>query len=182
MRRRVLVVSFLWIVGFLLHGCAGLQTNLDGGKKISSSEVRVMVFPLRNPYYKGRQIVGIGDAFATALVSAIQSTGRTCKLADDGGFTANEAIDVNEACLYAHNNGWDIAITGIVAEWLDGATQWSGKVDVAAVTLYAYDSESHKMISSASGRQNGQWFTFVNAPTTRFLQPLSQTVVKSLFD
>lgn len=105
MRQRVLVVSFLWMVGLLLHGCAGLQTNLDGGKKISSSELRVMVFPLRNPYYKGRQIGGIGAAFATALVSAIQSTGRTCKLVDSSGFTANESIDVNEACLYAHHNG-----------------------------------------------------------------------------
>ena len=182
MRGAGLLIGFLWTVGLLLHGCAGLQANLDGGRSISSSEIRAMVFPIRNPYYKGRQIGGIGDAFAAAVVSAIRSTGRACKLANSSDFTAEQSIDVNEACIYAHNNGWDIVITGIVTEWLDGATQWSGKVDVTAVTLYAHNSESHKLMASASGRQNGQWFTFVNAPTTRFLQPLSQAVVKSLLD
>jgi len=32
---------------------------------------------------------------------------------------------------------------------------------VAAITVNAYDTENCKLISTASGRQNGQWFTFV---------------------
>ena len=182
MRVGTLLVGLLLAVSLLLQGCAGLQTNLNEGNKISAADVRVMVFPLKDPSYKGRQIGTIGDAFASAIIREIQSTGRACEVAANSRFTANKSIDTAEACVYAQENGYDIAITGVVTEWLDGATQWSGKVDVAAVTVSAYDSKSHKLMASASGRQKGQWFTFVNAPTTRFLEPLSKEVVESLFD
>ncbi|KKO19002.1 MAG: hypothetical protein BROFUL_02296 [Candidatus Brocadia fulgida] len=91
-------------------------------------------------------------------------------------------VKVDDACAYARQKGAAIAVIGVVTEWLDGATQWSGTVDVASVIVNAYDTENCKLISTASGRQNGQRFTFVNAPATRFMRPLSQEVVKSLFE
>lgn len=181
MKKKTAVVIFIAVISLLLQGCASLYYDLDKGSKISKSEKKIMVFPFRNPYYKGRQIEGIGQSFAAIFVSEIQSTGRTCEMAMSGDFTESASIDVIDACNYARQHGSDIAIIGIVTEWLDGATQWSGKVDVAAVIVHAYDSQNHKLISSASGRQSGQWFTFVNAPTTRFMRPLSQMVAKSLF-
>lgn len=176
------VLSFVLLVGLLFQGCASLKANRDMGIKISKSEKRIIVFPFRNPYYKGMEIKGVGDNFAIALVSEIQSIGKTCELAEDDDFKANKSIKVDNACTYARQNGADIAIIGIVTEWLDGATQWSGTVDVAAINVNAYDTENCKLLSTATGRQSGQWFTFVNAPVTRFMRPLSREIVNSLFD
>ncbi|MBV6467704.1 MAG: hypothetical protein DCC43_10735 [Candidatus Brocadia sp.] len=170
---------FLFVI--FIAGCASLKANRDMGMKISKAENKIMVFPFRNPYYKGKELEGVGDTFAISLVSEIQSTGRTCELAE-GDFKANKSITVDDACTYARQKGAGIAVTGVVTEWLDGATQWSGTVDVAAIAVNAYDTENCKLISSVSGRQNGQWFTFVNAPATRFMRPLSQEIVKALFE
>ena len=176
------ILSFVLLVGLVFQGCASLKANRDMGVKISKSENKIMVFPFRNPYYKGVELEGVGDTFAISLVSEIQSTGRTCELAESDDFKANKSVKVDDACAYAHQKGAGIAVIGVVTEWLDGATQWSGTVDVAAITVNAYNTENYKLISSASGRQNGQWFTFVNAPATRFMRPLSQEVVKALFE
>ena len=176
------ILTFVFLVGLLFQGCASLKANRDMGVKISKSENKIMVFPFRNPYYKGVELEGVGDTFAISLVSEIQSTGRASALAENDDFKANKSVKVDDACAYARQRGADIAVIGVVTEWLDRATQWSGTVDVAAITVNAYDTENCKLISSASGRQNGQWFTFVNAPATRFMRPLSQEVVKALFE
>ena len=73
-------------------------------------------------------------------------------------------------------------ITGTVTEWIDGATQWSGTVDVAALSVDVYNTPNCELSGSVSGKQNGQWFTFVNAPTTRFFEPLSEEIVTTLLD
>ncbi len=91
-------------------------------------------------------------------------------------------MDTILACAYAKQQGADVAITGIINEWLDGATQWSGKVDVVSVSVFAYDPKTCSLITSATGREQGQWFTFVNAPATRFYQSLSQDLVTAMFE
>ena len=176
------ILIFVLLIGLLFQGCASLKANRDMGVKISKAENKIMVFPFRNPYYKGVELEGIGDTFAISVVGEIQSTGRTCALAESDAFKANKSVKVDDACAYAHQNGAGIAVIGVVTEWLDGATQWSGTVDVASVTVNAYNTENCNLISSASGRQNGQWFTFVNAPATRFMRPLSQEIVQALFE
>lgn len=178
--RLKIVPLFLFVI--FIAGCASLKANRDMGVKISKSENKIMVFPLRNPYYKGVELKGVGDTFAISLVSEIQSSGRTCELAESDNFKANKSVKVDDACAYARQKGAGIAVIGVVTEWLDGATQWSGTVDVAAITVNAYDTENCKLISTASGRQNGQWFTFVNAPVTRFMRPLSEEIVRALFE
>jgi hypothetical protein len=89
-------------------------------------------------------------------------------------------VDIEKACGYAVDNGYTIIITGVVTEWIDGATNWSGTVDVAALSVKIYSSKTCELSASASGRENGTWFTFVNAPTTRFFEPLSQSIINAL--
>jgi hypothetical protein len=43
-----------------------------------------------------------------------------------------------------------------------------------------YRADTCALAGSASGRQNGQWFTFINSPTTRFFEPLSDSIVATL--
>lgn len=61
------IFSFILLVGLLSQGCASLKANRDMGVKIYKAENRIMVFPFRNPYYKGVELEGIGDTFAISL-------------------------------------------------------------------------------------------------------------------
>ncbi len=36
-----------------IAGCAGLSANLNTGTRISGAKQQVMIFPFRNPSYKG---------------------------------------------------------------------------------------------------------------------------------
>ena len=46
-----IVPLFLFVI--FIAECASLKANRDMGVKISKSENKIMVFPLRNPYYNG---------------------------------------------------------------------------------------------------------------------------------
>lgn len=177
--KKTLFAGLLFIT-YLLVGCAALNTNLNNPMKSSLVGKRVIVFPFQDPYYKGHQIQGIGLPFATVFVNKLQTAGVLSDLAKSNYFLTTIPIDIQKSCNYAANNGYDMLITGTVMEWIDGATQWSGTVDVAALSINVYSSNKCELIGSASGRQNGTWFTFVNAPTTRFFEPLSDTIVATL--
>ena len=166
----------------LLAGCAGLHANLDAPMDSSFIGKKVVVFPFQEPYYKGRQIPGVGRPFAAVFVNKLQSAGVSASLTTSNAFTSSEVVNVDKACEYAVDNGYDMLIMGTVTEWLDGATQWSGTVDVAALSVSIYVSPECELSGSASGRQNGQWFTFVDAPATRFFEPLSEKIVSILVD
>ena len=101
---------------------------------------------------------------------------------DSEDFRETKEVDVNKACKYAKQQGADVAIIGTVNEWIDGATQWSGTVDVVSVSVFAYDPKTCALITSASGREQGQRLTLVNAPVTRFYKTLSKDLVAAMFD
>ena len=91
-------------------------------------------------------------------------------------------MDNNQACKYAKQEGADVAIIGMVNEWIDGASNWSGKIDVVSVSVFAYDPENCSLITSASGREQGRWFTFINAPATRFYKTLAKDLTTAMFE
>ncbi len=181
MKRQITYIIVILFIAVLMHSCAGLQSSKHGAEKIETSGGRIMVFPFQNPYYKGTELVGIGSPFTSVFISELRLTGRFAQIANSNTFNSRNPIDITEACGFAHKKGYKIIITGIVTEWIDGATQWSGKVDVASLNVSAYNSENCKLITSASGKQNGKWLTFINAPATRFYQPLSKKIIDSLF-
>ena len=176
---RILLVVILLSI-FL--GCAARHANLDRNEKIYKAQKNIIVFPFRNAYYKGRELVGVGTALSSTFVNEIIATGRECRLVETEEFKETKAVDINQACKYTKQQGADVAIIGIVTEWIDGATQWSGKVDVVGVSISAYDPETCSLITSATGREQGQWFTFVNAPATRFYKTLSQDLIAAMFE
>lgn len=165
-----------------MPGCAALNTNLNNPMKSSLVGKRVAVFPFQDPYYKGHQIHGIGLPFAAVFVNKLQTAGVLSDLAKSSDFLTTAPIDIQKSCNYAVNNGYDMLITGTITEWIDGATQWSGIVDVAALSVNVYSSNSCKLVGSVSGRQNGTWVTFVNASTARFFEPLSESIVATLLN
>lgn len=163
-------------------GCAGREVEVARTDKITKDQKMIFVFPLRNASYKGRELMRVGRDFSSVFVSEIVATGRECRLIETEDFKDTITVDVNQACSYAKEHGADVAITGSVDEWLDGATQWSGRVDVVSVTIYAYDSNTCSLITSANGREDGNFLTFVNAPATRFYRPLSEELISNIFE
>jgi len=180
MRSMLLRIVALWGYVFFLSSCAGLDVKLDTPKKSSIKGNRVIIFPFYDPFYKGRQIQGVGEPFATVFTNKLLSAGVSAELSKSRGFSSLNMVDIDKACRYAADNGYTMLITGVVTEWTDGATNWSGTVDVAALSVKAYSSKTCELSGSASGRENGTWFTFVNAPTTRFYETLSKSIVDAL--
>ncbi len=162
----------------LAAGCAHLSTMATGPTQMPLDGKRVAVFPFPDPYYYTRQISGIGAEFTRVFMTKLQAAGVIAESAAPAQPLSSN--DVVAACRYARDGGYDAFLTGTITEWIDGATQWSGKVDVASLTVNLYRSDTCAFAGSASGRQNGQWFTFVNAPTTRFIVPLSEAVVGTI--
>jgi hypothetical protein len=159
-------------------GCAHLNSMTTAPTETPLEGKRVAVFPFPDPYYHTRQIAGIGAQFTTVFIAKLQAAGVTAESAAPAQPVGPQ--DVVGACRYAKDAGYDAFLTGTITEWIDGATQWSGKVDVASLTVNLYRADTCAFAGSASGSQNGQWFTFVDAPTTRFIEPLSEAVVGTL--
>jgi len=162
--------------------CAARHADLNRNVKISKTQNNIIVFPFRNAYYKGRELVGVGTALSSTFVNEVISTGRECRLFESEEFKETKAVDINQACEYTRQQSADVAIIGTINEYIDGATQWSGKIDVVSVSVFAYDPETCSLITSANGREQGQWFTFVNAPATRFYKTLTTDLITTMFD
>jgi len=175
-----LFIGFLLVCMLFVVSCAGLDVKLDTPKKSSVQGNRVVVFPFYDPFYKGRQIQGVGDPFASVFTNKLLGAGVSADLRKSREFSSLNMVDIEKACGYAADNGFTMLITGVVTEWIAGATNWSGTVDVAALSLKVYNSRTCGLSASASGRQNGTWFTFVNEPTTRFFETLSESIVNAL--
>ncbi len=173
-------VGFLFVCMLFVVSCAGLDAKRDVPMKSSIQGNRIVVFPFYDPYYKGRQIQGVGGPFASAFVNKLHAAGVSAELSKSGEFSSPNRVDIKKACSYAAVNRYNMLITGIVTEWIDGVTQWSGIVDVAALSVEVYRSDTCEMSGSASGRQNGTWWTLSNAPTTRFYESLSEKIVEVL--
>ncbi len=177
--------QFIKIIGAIfcalfIFNCAGLTANLNSPMESSFDGKRVIVFPFQDPFYKGRQIQGVGGPFASVFVNKLRANGIKSDLAKSSLFPSTVEIELDKACKYAIEHNYDLFALGIITEWLDGATQWSGTVDVAALSVNLYTSADCEFTGSASGKQNGTWFTFVDAPTTRFFEPLSERIVATL--
>jgi len=119
------IVALLGYV-FFLPSCAGLDVELDIPKKSSVQENRVIVFPFYDPFYKGRQIQGVGEPFATVFTNKLLAAGVSAELPKSWEFSSLNMVDIEKACRYAADNGYTVLITGVVTEWIDGATNWSG--------------------------------------------------------
>lgn len=180
MKWKFLKFSGVLFCVILVFACASLNVNLNSPLESSLHGKRVLVIPFQEPYYKGKQLQGIGSPFAAIFVNKLLATGISSNLVKVNTFPSTAEIEIEKACKYATDNGYDMLITGIITEWVDGATQWSGTVDVAALSVNVYASEGCKLIGSASGKQTGTLFTFINAPATRFFEPLSETIIATL--
>jgi hypothetical protein len=182
MRFRLLKHGGTCLVALLLVGCAHLNANLNTPMKVPLEGKRVVVFPFPDPFYKGRQILGVGVPFSTVFVAKLQAAGVLAETPGNPLPPSGTSIDLTQACQYATAHDYDAFMTGMITEWIDGATQWSGTVDVAALSVTVFRSTTCEAVGSASGRENGQWLTFVDAPTTRFFEPLSETIVAALLN
>jgi len=179
-KSNMIFIGLLFFCMLFLVSCAGLDAKRDAPMKSSLQGNRIVVFPFYDPFYKGRQIQGVGEPFASAFVNKLLAAGVSAELSKSREFSSLNMVDIEKACSYAAGNGYNMLIMGIVTEWIDGVTQWSGIVDVAALSVKVYRSNTCELSGSASGRQNGTWWTLVNEPTTRFYEPLSEKIVEVL--
>ena len=173
-----------WLIVLMclgVAGCAGLSANLNTGTRVLGAKQQVMVFPFRNPNYKGQELTGRGDAVTNAVWVELQKRGISASVVSNKSFPATKMINPKEACRYGREQGADIVLLGVVSKWIDAATNWSGKRDFIGVTVTAYNTRNVRIVATASAQQNCSSFTFVNHPTNRLLPTLSEKIVGTLF-
>ena len=180
MRSSTSLIIALLICVLCMAGCSVADIRVDSQKKASLDGNRIVVLPFYDPCYKGQQLIGIGRPFAAVFTNKLRAAGMQASVSTDNEFSSVSIPAIQEACRYAAVNGYTMFITGAVTEWIDGATSWSGKVDVAAISVKVYNTKTCEMARSASGREQGTWFTLLDQPTTRFYEPLSEAMVDGL--
>ena len=126
MKLTIFRIIALFVCVLFIAGCAGLEAKLDTPKKSSLQGNRIIVFPFYDPFYKGRQIQGVGEPFATVFTNKLLAAGVSAELPKSWEFSSLNMVDIEKACRYAADNGYTVLITGVVTEWIDGATNWSG--------------------------------------------------------
>lgn len=182
MALRNVAYGLLCLAAILCSGCANRQASLDAPVRSQLEGKRVVVFPFQDPYYRGNQVRGVGGPFAAVFVTKLQAAGVLADGVKGNTFSSSKPIKLDKACKYAQENSYEALLVGTVTEWIDGRTQWSGTVDVAAVTVSVYRPTNCELVGSASGRENGRLLTLVDAPTTRFFAPLSEAIIATLLE
>jgi hypothetical protein len=135
---RFLRFTVIALIPLLFIGCANLTSNSTSRVDTPLENKRVAVFPFEDPFYMGKQLHGVGSPFADVFTNKLRSYGISAEFARSGKFSSTKRPDLKEACQYAYENGFEYLVLGTVTEWIDGATQWSGTVDVAALSVEIY--------------------------------------------
>jgi hypothetical protein len=63
MKKNTIILLVVILLSIFL-GCAARHANLHRNEKISKAQKNIIVFPFRNAYYKGRELVGVGTALS----------------------------------------------------------------------------------------------------------------------
>jgi hypothetical protein len=133
--------TLLLFIG-ILTGCAARYGNVETPVASPLEGKRVLVFSFQDPYYRGQQLRGVGEPFAVVFATKLRTAGVQADGTSREGFSTSSATDPGKACKHAADNGYDALVLGNVTEWIDGATQWSGRVDVAALSVTAFDAKT----------------------------------------
>lgn len=162
-----------------LGGCAAasLTGRHEIPKKRSIKSQRTAVVPFLDPSYRGKEFEGVGESFAVLISDKLLAAGIPAEVVRGPKEPESATPDIETQLKMASDKGYSYVLMGSITEWVDGATQWSGREDVAAISVRIYDSRTREVVMAVSARENGTWLTFVDSPVTRFCETLSAKLV-----
>ncbi len=150
--------SFVVFFAIMIVACAGVQVQHTTDEQETDRSAKYLVFPFRNPSYKGVEFSGVGSRFTRSFVSHCSSYRLDVVSIFNDDFQSSKDIDVSQALTYAKGKNADFIITGQVTRWIDRATEWSGKRDFAGLEVFVREANSGKVVFTAELLQHSNIF------------------------
>jgi hypothetical protein len=132
--------SFVVFFAIMIVACAGVQVQHTTDEQETDRSAKYLVFPFRNPSYKGVEFSGVGSRFTRSFVSHCSSYRLDVVSIFNDDFQSSKDIDVSQALTYAKGKDADFIITGQVTRFTAELLQhsnifWSGTPDDYVTSL-----------------------------------------------
>jgi hypothetical protein len=92
-----------------------------------------------------------------------------------------ESTRLSSALSEAEKLDFTYVLKGVLTEWEDNATEWSGKPDRAALSLELYEVQSERMVASSQYRIKGSVVSQFSQPD-RFVPELVDNALGRIFN
>ena len=144
-------IKLLWpplflLMIFVVIGCAG--TSIGNTAKYT-------VFPFRNPSYQDREFSDIGLRFTNAFAAACAKHSLDVTRVTNDQFDSSKDTNVQDAIVYAKENGADYIIYGYVTKWVDRPTLLTSERDFAGLSIFVRFVESGEVVFSSEIKAHG---------------------------
>lgn len=146
MKVKLLRPTVILFMILLLVGCAGIHTE---------DTAKYDVFPFRNPSYQDRDFPGVGMRFTNAFATACARHSLDVKVVINDRFDSSKDTNVEEALVYAMENGADYIIYGYVTKWADKPTSLTSERDFAGLSIFVRSVESGEIVFSSEIQAHG---------------------------
>ncbi len=164
------------VVLLLLMSCAEKTEVLsigDSQARLNQNAVVLVSIPADGSY-GGKPYPGSGLATAKALKAALSRYSRPAIVS-----TTAETFD--QAMSTAKGYGASYLVHSEILQWVDRATEWSGKPDRAEVKVEIADPISGVVVHSVVLRGRSSWWTFGGDHPQDLLYAPAASLARSLF-
>lgn len=168
----------LFLSIFILIGCAGVQTIHQYSNVPLDKTKRYVIFPFKDPSYGSRVFPGVGSRFTSKFSASCADYGLNVLPVFNERFQSKNDINILDALAFANKIGADFIITGQVTKWIDGATDWSGKRDFAAFSIYVRKATTGNIIFSSEIQEYSN--VFWSGTPDDFIDSLAKAMAKKL--
>ena len=157
-------------------GCTPMMRHTTGGvaagRTVDAAE-KILLLPIPDGVEEDGPAAGSGQAVYNAVRDTLISRGRQ--------ILAGKKTELVGAFEEAATLGCRYVLRGTIPEWEDNATEWSGKPDVAALSLELLDATDRSIVASASHRVNSSSGQMFSRRPERFVPEIVDVTLASIF-
>ena len=163
-------------VVLMVTGCIPMMRNTSGGLiagRTLDVAGKILLLPIPDGVEEDGPAVGSGQAVYSAVRDALIAKGRQV--------LAGQKTDLVGAFDEAGALGCRYVLRGTIPEWEDNATEWSGKPDVAALSLELLEVTDRSIVGSATHRVNSSSGQMFSRRPERFIPEIVDATLAKIF-
>lgn len=168
------------LVSVLIAGCAGIEPRHFASRYQLDKSEKYFLFPFRDPSFKERELPGVGSRFTNRFAAACAEYGLEMVPVFSQQFQSARDVNISDAIAYAKQQGGNFIITGQVTKWIDRATEWSGKRDLAALAIFVRAINTGDIVFSAELEEHSN--VFWSGTPDDFVDSLSRAIAKKFME
>lgn len=167
------------VLATVVLACLGCGTAVQSsggvanGKAISPA-AKIVIVPLPDAIDKGGNTIGgSGGASTGAIRDALVAHGYSPIVGDSK--TLADAFTEAERLSYTY------VLKGVLINWEDNATEWSGRPDTAGLSLELYDVSSKSLAASSTENIRASAISYTSGTPDRFVPALTDLSLSRIF-